>query len=453
MKLPAGAKQSEVFDAIVPAFGVRLSTTTKTFFVCARDPNKKKLRVTIGRYPDVSLLDARRKATEIQEQVKGGTYQSQKEKAAEVTQSGAVIGEAEGAEQTTPSFAAMVSFYIEQKKGKLRERSNGWKNLSYQLNRYFIEVIGEKLITEVKESDFQEIIDDIMADDKPGAANHAVADIKRCFNWLIDRKHRNLIKIHFKWEIGENELKESPVASLSKPHQYKPRTRVLSIQELGVIYRAAEQMVNDGIATEHKTWVQYGGIMRLLILTGARRGQIAESEWEKIDTAEKCLVTRSKQRAPGKVLLIPLTDTTLGIFNSIERKEECPYVFWGAETSPFSNFNDGLTELKLRCGSHERDTESEKLRLLWAEDWVPHDIRRSISTTFAAPKQGVPQQVTEALLDHKLSSGAAHSQIAAIYNQYEYAVEKREALTKWEELVMKEVAAVALKKGQMALAA
>jgi hypothetical protein len=47
---------------------------------------------------------------------------------------------------------------------------------------------------------------------------------------------------------------------------------------------------------------------------------------------------------------------------------------------------------------------------------------------------GVPQPVTEALLNHK--TGVV-SGIAAIYNVYSYADEKREALGAWSQQLMK----------------
>jgi len=47
---------------------------------------------------------------------------------------------------------------------------------------------------------------------------------------------------------------------------------------------------------------------------------------------------------------------------------------------------------------------------------------------------GVPQPVTEALLNHK--TGVV-SGVAAIYNVYSYADEKREALAAWSQHVMK----------------
>lgn len=66
------------------------------------------------------------------------------------------------------------------------------------------------------------------------------------------------------------------------------------------------------------------------------------------------------------------------------------------------------------------------------EPWIIHDLRRTMSTNMA--KLGVPQPVTEALLNHK--TGVV-SGVAAIYNVYSYADEKREALATWSQHFMK----------------
>lgn len=66
------------------------------------------------------------------------------------------------------------------------------------------------------------------------------------------------------------------------------------------------------------------------------------------------------------------------------------------------------------------------------QPWIIHDLRRTMSTNMAM--LGVPQPVTEALLNHK--TGVV-SGVAAIYNVYSYADEKREALAQWSQHVMK----------------
>jgi integrase len=54
----------------------------------------------------------------------------------------------------------------------------------------------------------------------------------------------------------------------------KSRERVLSFEELGTIWRAAP--------TVNTT---FGAIIRLLVLTGCRRSEIAELRWSEVDLA------------------------------------------------------------------------------------------------------------------------------------------------------------------------
>jgi integrase len=60
--------------------------------------------------------------------------------------------------------------------------------------------------------------------------------------------------------------------------------------------------------------------------------------------------------------------------------------------------------------------------------WVLHDCRRTAASGMA--RLGVPPHVVEAVLNHK--SGQVRG-VAAVYNRYSYAAEKREALALWAE--------------------
>jgi hypothetical protein len=60
--------------------------------------------------------------------------------------------------------------------------------------------------------------------------------------------------------------------------------------------------------------------------------------------------------------------------------------------------------------------------------WRMHDIRRTVATGFQ--KLGVRFEVTEAVLNHVSGSRGG---IAGVYQQHDWAIEKREALDKWAE--------------------
>src|SRR5687767_222510 len=70
---PPDTGQVEYYDTLLPAFGLRVSYSgSRSWFVMTR-VDRKLTRMTLGRYPGLSLADAREKAREVVEQAKGGT--------------------------------------------------------------------------------------------------------------------------------------------------------------------------------------------------------------------------------------------------------------------------------------------------------------------------------------------------------------------------------------------
>ena len=67
LKAPAGKAQAEVYDRLVPGFGIRVGAKTKTFFLFVRVLRLgawKPVRIKLGRYPALPLTDARNLARE-----------------------------------------------------------------------------------------------------------------------------------------------------------------------------------------------------------------------------------------------------------------------------------------------------------------------------------------------------------------------------------------------------
>ena len=60
------------------------------------------------------------------------------------------------------------------------------------------------------------------------------------------------------------------------------------------------------------------------------------------------------------------------------------------------------------------------------KEWVFHDLRRTVASGMAG--MGTAPHVVEAVLNHK--SGTIKG-VAAVYNRYSYAAEKRAALDAW----------------------
>lgn len=98
-KLTAGGRERyEVWDQRIPGFGLRISKAgTKTFMLVYRHRGRSR-RMTIGRYPVLSLSEARDKAIDALRQVEAGTDP---------------ILEAEKAVDTSLQFDAVVDEFVE----------------------------------------------------------------------------------------------------------------------------------------------------------------------------------------------------------------------------------------------------------------------------------------------------------------------------------------------------
>ena len=207
----------------------------------------------------------------------------------------------------------------------------------------------------------------------------------------------------FGWAVEQEIIPASPVAGLKAPAEEKSRDRILDDRELAAVWAAAGQV--DPI---------YGALVRLLILTGQRRGEIAGLTWDEID-GKKLLITLPRERVKNdRAHEVPLSPQAMAVIEGLPRTSKT-YVFSMAGKGPINGFGKPKTRLDKLCGF---------------DDWVLHDIRRSVATGMA--ETGIQPHIIEAVLNHVSGHKAG---VAGIYNRSQYATEKRAALEAWAKHV------------------
>ena len=367
---PNPSKRVDYRDTVVPGLVLRVNKSgTKTFSFHKRI-NGKMTRLTIGQFGPFSLTEARDRARQIHYEVETGRFE----------QNTGIEFEAK------PTLGDVIPDYIE-KHAKVHNRD--WKRKEALLAK-FTSLHG-KQIDEIKRAGVVKACDAIHKC-APVSANRALAHLKHLMGWCIER----------------GMIDANPIAGVKPLSKEQPRERVLSDNELGALWTVCS---DEGFP--------FGDCMKLLMLSGQRRAEVAEMRWSELDL-EKRLWTLPSQRAKnGRQHTVPITDTMLDVLQRVPRFLGSDYVFTTTGKSPVSGFG----RLKDRL---------DKALPEGTEPWIIHDLRRTMSTNMAM--LGVPQPVTEALLNHK--TGVV-SGVAAIYNVYSYANEKREALAKWSEHVMK----------------
>lgn len=240
--------------------------------------------------------------------------------------------------------------------------------------------LNDGRLSDVTPRDIHRIIDDLGS----ASAHQAFAAYRAFFNWCVRR----------------NYLERSPCARILPPKPADSRTRVLSPDEIKAVWTAC-----DGA---------FGTIVRLLLLTGQRRGEIAalRTEWISLDNQTVTLpAARTKN---GRQHTFPFGTMTKAIL-----EQQCPpngplFPARGNPHAPFSGWSKS---------KRAPDRAVPDLR-----PWTLHDLRR----TFASGLQqlAIRIEVTERLLNHV--SGTI-SGVAAIYNRHAYMDEMREAVRQWEE--------------------
>ncbi|ODT26160.1 MAG: hypothetical protein ABS54_07730 [Hyphomicrobium sp. SCN 65-11] len=249
---------------------------------------------------------------------------------------------------------------------------------------------AEKAVPRLRRRDIRELLDDSKARGARTTANRELAALKTFLNWCVDRE---VIEV-------------SPALRIGKPAPENKRTRILTDAELRVIWLAAEA---EGYP--------FGAIVRLLMLTGQRRGEVAGALWPELNLKRREWILPEGRTKNGLPHLGPLSDAAVEILEEMPRCQGGDFLFGLGGRTGFTGYSKGKARIDKRV------TEIAKKAL---PEWNLHDIRRTVATSMA--RLGVLPHEVEAVLNHVSGSKAG---VAGIYNLYSYEKEKRAALNLW----------------------
>jgi integrase len=210
-------RQKTYYDSALPGFGVRVSQGgTKTFVVLY---GKDRRRRSLGRYPDLSLSEARQLAKQAQVDI---------------------ILDEQNPKSVLPkvSFATARSKFLEDCEVRTKPRTVAeYRRL---LNRHFH---FDCNIADLSRLEVASVIGKLKA--KPSEQQHAFVAIRTMLNWCVKRGF----------------LDVAPVPAMT--FATRPREPILSDRELVAVWQRAAEF-----------GYPYGSIVQLLILTGQRKGEV-----------------------------------------------------------------------------------------------------------------------------------------------------------------------------------
>jgi integrase len=212
---------------------------------------------------------------------------------------------------------------------------------------------------------------------------------------------RSKLSAFFAWCMRMGMVEANPVIGTHEPAKNKSRERVLSDDELSSIWRACG---ND----------EYGKIVKLLILTGARRQEIGGMCWSEINFEAGTWTLPAHRSKNGRAHTLPVLPMMRQIIESVPRMATRDQLFGERATIGFTGWHDCKPDLDQHSGV--------------TDEWHLHDVRRSVATRMA--DIGIAPHVIEQILNHQSGHKAGP---AGIYNRSSYQREVRAALATWHD--------------------
>ncbi len=365
---PPAIGQAELWDGGLSGFGLRVTAKGVKSFVLLYRHHGRPRRWTLGRYPALSLADARRMASDALTAIEHGRDPAEDNQTAQ----GGTFAEAlETFFDTYCAHHNKASTAAETRRNMRAVFLPAWK--------------GRDLAT-ITRADVLAITDKLMNTDRPSAARHAHSHARKFFAWCVER----------------GLLAHSPMEGLRPPTRAKNRSKTLSLDELRAVMAAA-----DGMG------YPFGPIVRLLVLTGQRRAEVAGMAWAELDDRAALWRIPAARTKNGRAHALPLAPVALATVESLPRFGGLlVFPARGNEAAPFSGWSKAKAQLD---------------RLAGLEGWTLHDLRRSMATGCAS--LGTPPHIVERILNH---AGGTFAGVAGVYNRFGYEIEMREALTAWE---------------------
>jgi integrase len=339
--LPPMARSQVTWDSAVKGFGVCVTATGRKSFVLnyRRKADGRERRIVVGAFPDWGTSAARDEAKRLKREVDTG-------------------GDPLGALQTgraAPTVADLCARFIDE----YLPRKRPWTQKGYrqQIDADILPALGRLKVTSVTFDDIDELHRGISRR-APYHANRVAALASRIFSMAI------------KWRMRT----DNPCKGVERNPEHQ-RRRYLSPDELARLAEALTALRDQ----------QSANIIRLLTLTGSRRGETLQARWADVDLEASIWNKPGSTTKQRTAHTVPLSDAArrllLDVRDHVPIKSE--WVFPGVNEAPRRDVKDAWAAACKAAGI-------KGARL--------HDLRHTFASVLASSGKSLP--LIGALLGH-----------------------------------------------------
>jgi integrase len=356
---------------------------------CLRFTNKigRSGRVTLGRYPDITLAKARERADELRRDIANGAAPTTAKRQ-------------ERAEAGSKTFEHLCQRYMTEHALRFkRSAADDQRNIS----KHLLPRWGKRPYADIVRSDVIALIEALIADGKPALANRIGALISGIFTFALDA---GLITAHPAIKVGKRGVEGKG-------------TRVLSDDELRLFW--------DKIVCTPTITRAAGLALRLQLTTALRPGEAAglqRAELVDIDDVDGAAIRLPGERVKnGREHLLPLSRLAREtVVEALALAGDSPHVFPSPNVkgAPISALYLADVMRRFKRAEHEGPAAAT-----WAANApTAHDLRRTVRTRLGA--LDVTDKIADLVMNHAPQGvGRKH------YDVGEYQKQMRDALESW----------------------
>ncbi|MEM8938617.1 MAG: integrase arm-type DNA-binding domain-containing protein [Bacteroidota bacterium] len=362
----------------LPGLGIRVSPKgTKTWFYLFRYKGMQK-RMSLGRYPAVSLSDAINKYADAKKAVLKG-FDPLFEKH---------TGEREEREELI--LSELIEYYLEhnQKIGK-----KSWKQEERNLRKYLLPELRNKKISQVTPKDLSKIFHYVIVTrEAPVAAKRLYSYIRRLFNFAA--------------EMGLMRRRDNPCLDIKLKFPNNRRERHLSPKEIYLFWNTLNDIPMSPIIRL---------ALRFMILTVARSCEVREMKWSDVDLNTRIWILPKTKN--GRMHRVYLGNLSILILNDARKYSDGTGLVFGS-TRHFKTCGKLLNDLGMLSSWALSQPIRRHFEMFNIQDkFYPHDLRRTGATLIAGLFGR--RDFASMALNH------TNKDVTDIYDQYGYDLEKK----------------------------
>ena len=342
---------------------------------------RKRYRVTIGRYPETSIAKAREIASRYWEMAERGDDPQ--------------VPLERDATARRVTIKGLADDFLER---YVRTRDlRSADKIENALNTHVVPAWGDRSAGSITRKDAVRLLEKTLPKQKQSDGRyHGGPEAARTVRQVLHKM--------FQWACMQDRLSANPISGVENPTKKIHRDRVLSMDELRAIWRAAGTL-----------GYPYGPMYQLMLLTACRRGEWANSRRAWLDIDQSLMLIPAEAYKSGSAQIVPLVASALEIIEALPHWNTGDHLLSGTGGErPVS----GFTRAKRRLG---KAIEVELGRPL--DNWRPHDFRRSVATHLR--RLGTDRHIVKRILGH------ADRDVTSIYDRYGMLPERRAALEMW----------------------